>query len=616
MGAGASEEESPADATGPGGDIQKSRGDAEHLHWILSDPVQLQELYEASWRSCCSSDGRTPGGGVATTAPKASIFDAALRIVEKVDGNMEPVSALVTSGIPPAQPIRPTTSKMVRRLRQVLEMFPDELTHAEGLHLFRTALLSMQTVLVVNSGGAAAMLGVAPPLPFSQDGDREANSPAAQGTPLSLRGATPAARDGEQQGPSTPSGAETAARRSLWKADDAEVFAAPKSTPLQRSRSPSPVPRRPRPVVVGPVTQTLLPLSGARSPLLPPEHSLAKSPSKSKLGGLLPSSRKLELENQKLRDSLAQLSMSCRERRRLVAALEQELQASRATARASLNGRFGLGGDAASATDPAWAEVRQLQSIVRNWDTKLAQREAEVAGRQQEIATILEKKGREEALATELHAELQELAVQLASSMSSCTGLEGEIRSEMERASALRDAFEGRRARYAAAEAAARSAEFGSMRAEKRRLEAEEMVYRERLAAERAENSRAQAAAAAAARVQALTMRLAEVRRQAALAELAEEPQHPAAPALPLGAALAARAAGSGSPSGRTVEAAALLAAGSELAAACRDRDAEVSISEAAARTVSELQAECSQFEAELETINLLGGGRRDTTAT
>ncbi|CAJ1399440.1 unnamed protein product [Effrenium voratum] len=129
-----------------------------------------------------------------------------------------------------------------------------------------------------------------------------------------------------------------------------------------------------------------------------------------------------------------------------------------------------------------------------------------------EIEALLAKRSREETEADELHRQARELTTELRSCRRSCGSLESEIASEEARAAALREAFEGRRARFATAETAARNAELSTMRATRRRIAAEIMARRETEAVQEAQGLRQEYRARAEAHCEVITSEIAEVR--------------------------------------------------------------------------------------------------------
>ena len=110
----------------------------------------------------------------------------------------------------------------------------------------------------------------------------------------------------------------------------------------------------------------------------------------------------------------------------------------------------------------------------------------------------MSRRHEEELEVDEIHREARELGSELRGCRRGCGALESEIASEEARAAALRDAFEGRRARYATAEQAARNAELSTMRATRRRIAAEITARREQEAVQEAEQSRSEQAASTA----------------------------------------------------------------------------------------------------------------------
>jgi len=208
------------------------------------------------------------------------------------------------------------------------------------------------------------------------------------------------------------------------------------------------------------------------------------------------SRKELEGQSAELRQLCEELAQSTRHEEAVVRELEHE-------ALARGRGLHGL-----RVNDDEVKMQRRLQE--QQEDVK--GHEELILMQRREIEALLAKRSREETEADELHRQARELTTELRSCRRSCGSLESEIASEEARAAALREAFEGRRARFATAETAARNAELSTMRATRRRIAAEIMARRETEAVQEAQDLRQEYRARAEAHCEVITSEIAEVR--------------------------------------------------------------------------------------------------------
>lgn len=148
---------------------------------------------------------------------------------------------------------------------------------------------------------------------------------------------------------------------------------------------------------------------------------------------------------------------------------------------------------------------------------KLRGHEEIIDEQRQEIEALQNTRNYEEMESDEKHREAREVAMEIRGWRRSNGSLESEIASEQARSAALRDAFEGRRARYATAEEAARNAEISTMRATRRRIAAEITARREQEAVDEAQQMRSEQSARVAEQCEAISSEIAELRAQALL---------------------------------------------------------------------------------------------------
>eukprot|EP00435_Cladocopium_sp_Y103_P031680 s1114_g8.t1 len=160
--------------------------------------------------------------------------------------------------------------------------------------------------------------------------------------------------------------------------------------------------------------------------------------------------------------------------------------------------------------------ARKDDEVVQAQD-KLRGHEEIIDEQRQEIEVLQNRRNYEEMESDEKHREAREVAMEIRGWRRSNGSLESEIASEQARSAALRDAFEGRRARYATAEEAARNAEISTMRATRRRIAAEITARREQEAVDEAQQMRSEQSARVAEQCEAISSEIAELRAQALL---------------------------------------------------------------------------------------------------
>jgi len=537
MGAGLSEEDDGGQEAGP-------PCNERYLHWLLSDPARVQEAFKAVWRACSTDEQGT--------APKPAVLEVMLRVVSEFERTAE-LDADTDSA--------DAAGKTARQLSRVVSMLPDQLTRSEALHLFRTALLSVQASLVVASWQQGRQFDINwPPsagsasVDPSQMGQSPSPSMASGGSRLGMGASVPGSRHHRRDARDL-----TALLRMSTRAED----------PITKLRV-----MRLHPAVKG-------------AQLHPP--------------GSLPSREELEDENKLLIELSRIVEASTREELVVVRALEEEITASEAAGEQSRPstrsfGTTNRGGASAGSDDALFGaleakarateeEVAQLEARVKSRDSELAGREAEVAEQQREIHSLSTKRWEEEASVDELNREVRELTLELKSSRRTCGSLESEIASEEARAAALRQAFEGRRQRFTTAETAARNAELSTMRATRRRAAAEAAARRESSAVEEAETARIMTSTSAAGKIEALTAQLEEVRNT--VGQLVESGGTRRAPPT-LHVTLGAEDA--------------VTALRMELREASHECDKEVELAMVSANEVAELEASHARLEGQLAT--------------
>jgi hypothetical protein len=344
---------------------------------------------------------------------------------------------------------------MARQLRHAVEALPDKLTRAEAWYLFRTALLSLQTALVVKPGASQQYLQ---PLGRHSEANGRGSATLSNGP------------EGELQRKALEAGMEAQKFSMLRKTTKGEDLA-----------------------------------TMALCPKLPPP-----------VPPVLPARQEMEMESEQLRALSEQIMASNREELNVVRLLEEELRANRAAKTASSGSKTHVGprSDMEVKSEVAEEEISRLEAELKARGTELKSFETEVAGQQREINALLAARLQEEVAADEAGREARDIAAELKTCKRTCGSLESEIASEEVRATALREAFEGRRARFATAETAARNAELSTMRATRRRVAAESAVHREEEAVEEARFERINAAATSSNKVEALECEIAEVRRR------------------------------------------------------------------------------------------------------
>mmetsp|Transcript_10547 Transcript_10547/g.19413 ORF Transcript_10547/g.19413 Transcript_10547/m.19413 type:complete len:739 (-) Transcript_10547:54-2270(-) len=522
MGQGFSDEEDIREEKGP-------RCDARYLHWLLSDQSRVHEAFKAVWQGCGPDDR-----GV---SPKSTVLEVMLRVVgefERSGGDMD-----ITGGL--------AAEKTARQLRHVVALLPEQLTRTEALHLFRTALLALQTALVVKPrdgsiNGEALMPLYSQAYPVSGPGlgpeaeqkDFSAGAPRGGGD-LPANDLRPTASE------LLAMDAVKAARRTA-KAEDATT-----TPPISRQQQ--------------------------QQPMMQPSATP------------LPSRQELEIENDQLESLSENLAEEMRQELNVVRRLEEEVKA-----QSTRNSVFSSRPTTATSTvedsrsDKTEESVMKLESQIEVKSLELTRFEGEVASQQREINQLIATRRQEEVAADECVREARDATAELKTCKRTCGSLESEIASEEARASALREAFEGRRARFATAETAARNAELSTMRATRRRVAAESAVHREAAAVEEARHAREFSASQSALKIESLQAELAEVRLRCGESLEADTP---------------------GKRIADTVKAtsdaqATLKATRAELALAEHERDQEVALERQSATEVQELEMMRARAEQQL----------------
>eukprot|EP00929_Paragymnodinium_shiwhaense_P046183 TRINITY_DN23510_c0_g1_i3.p1 TRINITY_DN23510_c0_g1~~TRINITY_DN23510_c0_g1_i3.p1 ORF type:complete len:561 (+),score=162.40 TRINITY_DN23510_c0_g1_i3:150-1832(+) len=494
------------------------------VHSLLSNPDLIQEAFLPVWRRAC---GQLPDGAIGTememvSAPKSSVLQVLLELVqdfEKSNGLMEEASPTaspellhaemadaVAAGLSsmesellrmaksPQDASQPALglSLTARQLAGLVSTLPDSLTRAEAQHLFRTSLLAFQASLAVRS---------------NDEEWRPLKLPAAR---AAADGQLPVSRERSSDSQSRTG------LRSNCRADD---LACPPSSGHLGLRAA----RRPHPALA------------AMPWLLHPCQ-----PSSSSSSTALPSRHELEAENEQLERLTVLVHSSATEELAVVRRLEEELRQKSEAASAAGGGGSGdaplaarlpgLSAQLSSSIDlrdadgtlyaalkekeaVAAEEVARLEVEVQSRSTELAEREAEVTAQQKEVSKLISARAEDEAVIERFSREARDLAAAIRSCERKRATLQSEIASEESRSSALREAFEGRRARFATAETAARNAELSTMRAARRRAAAEAAAYQEASAVEEAQEARDEALWRSESRLETLVLELDELRR-------------------------------------------------------------------------------------------------------
>jgi chromosome segregation ATPase len=185
---------------------------------------------------------------------------------------------------------------------------------------------------------------------------------------------------------------------------------------------------------------------------------------------VLPARQEMEMESEQMKSLAEQIMASNREELSVVRALEEELRTSRtAKADTSRSASKPMSKSQASVAEvksqAAELEISRLEAELRARSDELNGFESEVAAQQHEIQSLLDKRFQEEQSADAAFREVRDVNAEIKTCKRTCGSLDSEIASEEVRATALREAFEGRRARFATAETAARNAELSTMRA-------------------------------------------------------------------------------------------------------------------------------------------------------
>lgn len=126
-----------ASISGEGASSKSPRCDVRYLHSLVSDPSKLREVFTRLWMNC--------GADAHGIAPKSSVIS----VMTVVMGQFEQ-----RAGTPQQGEWR-ADGTAARNLEHIAESLPDRMVEADALHLFRTALLSLQASLVVTDQNVA-----------------------------------------------------------------------------------------------------------------------------------------------------------------------------------------------------------------------------------------------------------------------------------------------------------------------------------------------------------------------------------------------------------------------------------------------------------------------------
>ena len=343
--------------------------------------------------------------------------------------------------------------RTARQLKRAVEILPDPMTRKEALNLFRNILLTVQSSMMIQNGNIDPVTLADSPSAL-QGGSRKREV----GTHITEEG--PFFATGSADG--FP-GAEPSPTAKLSREEDLSHL------------------------------QPLGPLAGRLHPSL-----AAESQDIFNCQGPLPTRGDLEVQIRTLRSLAEELARS--NAAELVVVRELENEAKKAMPTSGQHKRPTRHDD----------EVLQQQNKLRGHEEVIDQQREELEALQKRIHY-------EEMEYDEKHREVREINLEMRSWRRSNGNLESEIASEQARSAALRDAFEGRRARYATAETTARNAEMGTMRATRRRIAAKITARREQEAVDEAQQMRSEQSARTAEQCEAISAEIAEFRTQAIL---------------------------------------------------------------------------------------------------
>eukprot|EP00439_Symbiodinium_sp_Y106_P029447 s3659_g3.t1 len=420
-------------------DVRDDHAAASRVHQLLSDAEYFQQAFAEVWHHC----------GGSNKASKGEFMQVMLQFmdVESVQGYGPAVDEM--------------QRRTLRQLGAAADLLPSQLSRPEALNLFRTVLLAVQSLLIMQYGPASA----------------QADSP---------RSPPSTGRRGQR-----PEEAESAG---------IPVSGSPTPTMMASSRAEDI--SEPGLALFGPVHPVLAALTPAvQDRLFACSSGLAR--------------KHLEAQTEQLRGLCAQLAASTREEQFVVQELENE-----AGTRAAAYGAHGAHSQSLNADQALQNLCLKLQA--QQHDLRCHE---EIKDEQhREIEALVSRRDLEEAEADEACRQATDLNVDIRSCRRTCGSLESEIESEEARAAALREAFEGRRSRFATAEAAARNAEISTMRATRRRIAAEVAARREAEAVVEAEHLREEQLAKTALHCEAISSEIAEARAYAVLQGVSEGP--------------------------------------------------------------------------------------------
>eukprot|EP00928_Gymnodinium_smaydae_P042762 TRINITY_DN28763_c0_g1_i1.p1 TRINITY_DN28763_c0_g1~~TRINITY_DN28763_c0_g1_i1.p1 ORF type:complete len:769 (+),score=227.26 TRINITY_DN28763_c0_g1_i1:105-2411(+) len=491
------EEDVAADGDADGNEGAPSKHvNARYVHWLVSDPTRVQEAFASVWRACSADE-------TASSAPRDVVLKVMLSVIVEFErgcnGDDDNAAGDGHDGGNGRDGNKQGASKTTRQLSQIIGMLPEWLTRTEAMHLFRTVLHSAQASLAMKSSG-------------SGDGATIDWSPAQANSPSGASPATLGSLDVNASSPASgaagsPSVGDPSSPTPLGNGGG---FSPPKAL-LTRTAARKEDTHPSLSEALGRAKDALLAATGAaslqhpalRATMLPPQSAA------------LPTRQELEAENERLWNQSELLEASLRDELAVVRMLEDELQSANGSSAAlSLNG--GHGGTTLLALEmeahASQQEASRLACEIRISEGELNSHESHVSSQQRDIARLALERAEEEAAADELAREVRDLHQELRQCLRQCSSLDGEIASEEARSAALREAFDGRRARFATAEAAARNAELSTMRATRRRIAAETSARNEWFAVEEAQQERAHRSAELNLRLSALSEAVVEAR--------------------------------------------------------------------------------------------------------
>lgn len=344
-------------------------------------------------------------------------------------------------------------ARTARQLKRAVEILPDPMTRKEALNLFRNILLTVQSSMMIKNGPKSDDPIALADSPSIMQGSRQREVGSNEDRPFIITG---------------PGGADG--------------FPGLEPSPTMKASSEEDLSH----------LHLLRPLAGRLHPsLAATSQDIFKSHQ-----GPLRTRGDLEAEIRTLRSLAEELNRSNAAEMAVVRELENEARK--------------------AAPSERLRATRKDDEVVHAQD-KLRGHEEIIDEQRQEIEALQNTRNYEEMESDEKHREAREVAMEIRGWRRSNGSLESEIASEQARSAALRDAFEGRRARYATAEEAARNAEISTMRAQRRRIAAEITARREQEAVDEAQHMRSEQSARVAEQCEAISSEIAELRAQALL---------------------------------------------------------------------------------------------------